>query len=277
MMRRRSSSRSSAGMRLLIALAFAAFAVISYLGSREYNPVTGEEQYVSLTREQEIRLGLESVPTMLEQFGPPLDNPDAQDYIDEVGFLLVNDSVAADTEWAWEFTLINNPELVNAFALPGGQIFVTTALVNEFETEAQLAGVLAHEIVHVLARHSSQQLAKQELTQGIVGAIAIGSEDPNTVQAAAVFAQVVNVSYSRDAETQSDLIGVEIMVDAGYDPRGMVQTMMILQRASGGAAGPEFLSTHPNPENRIERIEEKIDEMFPGGVPDNLDTCIVRC
>jgi len=274
---RRSSSRSGAGIRLLVALAFAAFAVISFLGSQEYNPVTGENQYVSLTREQEIRLGLESIPTMLEQFGPRLDNADAQDYIDEVGFLLVRESVAADTEWEWEFTIINNPDLVNAFALPGGQIFITTALINEFETEGQLAGVLSHEIVHVLARHSSQQLAKQELTQGLIGAIAIGSEDPNAAQAAAVFAQVVNVSYSRDAETQSDLIGIQIMVDAGYDPYAMAEVMAILARASGGSVGPEFLLTHPSPDNRIERIEATINEMFPNGVPDNLDTCIVRC
>ncbi len=273
----RSRGRSGGGLRLLMALAFAAFAIFSYLGSQEFNPVTGESQYISLTREQEIQLGLQSVPEMLQQFGPPLDNPDAQEYIDDIGFLLVEESVAAETDWAWDFTLINNPELVNAFALPGGPIFITTALVDEFETEAQLAAVLSHEIVHVLARHSSQQIAKQELTQGLIGAVAIGSEDPGAVQTAAVIGQLVNVSYSREAETQSDLLGVEILVDAGYDPRAMAELMAILARAGGGGGGPEFLSTHPNPDNRIGQIEDKIDEMFPNGVPDNLATCIVRC
>ncbi|MCA9916000.1 MAG: M48 family metalloprotease, partial [Anaerolineae bacterium] len=223
MIRRTSSrGRSGGGIRLLVALAFAAFAIISYLGSQEFNPVTGENQYVSLTKQQEIQLGLQSVPEMLQQFGPPYSDEDVQNYLDDVGFLLVNNSVAADTGWEWDFTLINNPELINAFALPGGQVFITTALFSEFENEAQLAGVLSHEIVHVLARHSSQQIAKQELTQGLIGAVAIGSEDANAAQVAAVVGQLVNMSYGRDAETQSDLIGVEIMSDTGYDPRAMV-------------------------------------------------------
>ncbi len=270
------TSRSGGGLRLLIALAFAVFAIISYLGSSEFNPVTGENQYVSLTKQQEIQLGLQSVPEMLQQFGPPYSDEEVQEYLDDVGFLLVNNSVAADSGWQWEFTLINNPELINAFALPGGQIFITTALFSEFENEAQLAGVLAHEIVHVLARHSSQQIAKQELTQGLIGAVAIGSEDANTTQVALVVGQLVNMNYSREAETQSDLIGVEIMSDAGYDPREMVNVMQILAQA-GGSGGPEFFSTHPNPENRIGQIEAKIAQLYPGGVPDNLDVCIIRC
>lgn len=271
------SSRSGGGMRLLLALAFAAFAIISYLGSQEFNPVTGENQYISLTKQQEIQLGLQSVPEMLQQFGPPYSDENVQEYLDDVGFLLVNNSVAADTDWQWEFTLINNPELINAFALPGGQIFITTALFSEFENEAQLAGVLAHEIVHVLARHSSQHIAKQELTQGLIGAVAVGSDNANAAQVAAVVGQLVNMSYGRDAETQSDLIGVQIMADAGYDPRAMMEVMQILAQAGGGAGTPEFFSTHPNPDNRIGQIEAQIQELYPNGVPDNLAMCIVRC
>lgn len=263
-MRRGNSSLLRIGLGVVIAL----FSVVSFFLSGEFNPVTGERQYVSLTAEQEIALGQQSVPQMFEEYGRLLNNQEAQDYVDEVGVRLVNNSIAADTEWVWEFHLIDNPEMINAFALPGGQIFITTALFNEFDTEAQLAGVLGHEIAHVLARHSAQQIARQELTQGLLSAVIVASED--TAAASALIAQLVNMSYSRGAELESDELGVQIMASAGYDPRELIDVMQILASAGGGIQ-PEFFATHPNPDNRIENIEQEIAEIYPNGVPDNLE------
>jgi predicted Zn-dependent protease len=137
---------------------------------------------------------------------------------------------------------------------------------------------MAHEIGHVLARHSAQQIAKQELTQGLTGAAVIATYDPNnpatqgTAQIALLIGQLVNMKYGRDDELQSDRLGVQILAEAGYDPRAMIEVMNILAAASeGGARPPEFFSTHPNPDNRIAQIEEAIAQEFPNGVPEGLD------
>lgn len=272
----RSRSRSMGKGRLLIALAMAAFALISYFGSRSYNPVTDETQYVAITPEQEIALGLQSAPEMAAQHGGAYNDPELQAFLDDVCARLIQNSVAAETDWPFECTLLADPNTINAFALPGGQTFITLALFDQLETEGQLAGVMGHEIGHVLARHSAQRIAQQQLAQGLTGAAVLAAYDPNdprsaqTAQMAALIASVVTMKYGREDELQSDQLGVQIMADAGYDPRSMIGVMEILAQASGGNAPPEFFSTHPNPENRIQRIQEAIDAEFPNGVPDGL-------
>jgi len=154
--------------------------------------------------------------------------------------------------------------------LPGGQIFISTGLYNLLQTEGQLAGVLGHEIGHVIARHSSQRLAKNKLTQGLTGAVAVATGDASATQVAAVVGELINMSYGRDDELESDALGVRFMSEAGYDPRAMIEVMKILAKASGGARQPEFFSTHPNPENRIEKIQETIRKLYPLGVPAHL-------
>ena len=146
---------------------------------------------------------------------------------------------------------------MNAFALPGGQVFITEAMLNQLNNDHEIAGVLAHEIVHVLARHSAQRIAQSDLTNGIIGAVAVASGDANTAQTAAMIGQLVNMSYGRDDEIQSDTIGVCLMIDAGYDPQGMLGVMRVLNDLSGGRSD-DFFSTHPSPSNRIERIEQAI-------------------
>lgn len=252
-------SGSSAG-RLLIGVAMAVFAIISFFASQSYNPVTGQNQFVSLTPQQEIRLGLQSAPQMVQEFGGVYQNQQVQDAIDRIGFDLVNNSIAADTPWQFEFTVLDDPNTINAFALPGGPIFITTGLLFRLEEQGEdaVAGVLAHEIVHVLGRHSSEQIAKSELTNGLIGAVAVASDSASAAQTAAVVGQLINMSYGRQAELQSDTLGICLMIDAGYDPQGMIETMQVLATASGGNRPPEFASTHPNPENRIQQIEQAI-------------------
>lgn len=263
------------GGRLLVALAIAAFALLSYFGSKEFNPVTQEEQYVGITPDQEIALGLQAAPEMAAQFGGLHPDAEAQRYLDQVCRRLLENSEAGQMDWPYECSLLEDDQTVNAFALPGGQLFLTAALFNRLGSEGQLAGVMAHEIGHAVARHSSQQIARQQLTQGLTGAVVVASYDPQnpnsaaTGQIAAVVGQLMTMSYSREHELQADRLGVRFMSQAGYDPRMLIAVMHILAE-SGGAAPPEFFSTHPNPENRIGAIEQAIEMEFPNGVPAGL-------
>ena len=277
MYRRRSSGGGGLSKgRILIALVIAAFSVLSYCGSRSFNPFTGEEQYVAISKEQEIALGLQAAPEMAQQYGGADPDRDAQFLVDEVGQRIIEANDLDETDYPFEFTLLDDDQTVNAFALPGGQLFITAALFDQLETEGQLAGVLAHEVVHAVARHSAQQMAKAKLTQGLTGAAVIAAYDPNdpstqqTAQVAALIGQVVNMKFGRDDELESDALGVRYMAEAGYDPRAMLEVMRILDQASQGQRPPEFFSTHPNPENRLENIRAAITEIYPDGVPENL-------
>ncbi len=255
---RRATGGSASPIRLIIGVVIAIFAVISYLGSQSFNEVTGENQYLSLTPEQEIALGLQSVPAIVQEFGGEYRDSEVQAAIDAIGFGIVENSVARDTPWQFEFTVLADNQTINAFALPGGQIFITTALLAEFDRDDQIAGVLSHEIVHVLARHSAQQISKSSLTNGILGAVSVASGDASVTQTAAMVGQLINMSYGRGDELQSDSLGVCLMIAGGYDPEGMIEVMEVLAAAGGGSSQPEFFSTHPNSENRIATIREAI-------------------
>lgn len=245
-------------IRLIMGVVIAIISIVSYLASRSFNPVTGENQYLSLTPDQEIALGLQSAPEMIQQFGGLSADQNAQQTVDNVGFNIVNNSVAHTTPWQFEYSVLADPQTVNAFALPGGQIFITEALLSQLTTQDEVAGVLAHETIHVLARHSAQQIASSDLTNGLIGAVSVASGDASTAQTAAMIGQLIGLRYSRDDETQADTLGVCLMLAAGYDPQGMVDVMHVLQNASGGSSQPEFLETHPNPANRIVQIQNAI-------------------
>jgi beta-barrel assembly-enhancing protease len=262
--------------RLLIGLIIAAVSLLSYYGVRQFNPVTGETQHIALTRDQEVALGLESAPEMAAQFGGLDPDPSVQADVAGVGKRVVDQSIAAKTPYQFSFHVLQDNETVNAFALPGGPIFITRGLLRRLENEAQLAGVLAHETGHVVARHSAAQIAKSQLAQGLVTAAgAAGSDDgsggQHAAQVAAVVAQMVELRYGRGDETQADTLGVRLMSEAGYDPRAMIEVMRILETASGGSGrAPEFMSSHPDPGNRREVIQRAITSRFPNGVPETL-------
>ncbi|MCU0354918.1 MAG: M48 family metalloprotease [Cytophagales bacterium] len=214
----------SGKVRLLIALAIALFSVISYYNKRQDNP----------------------------KYGGQHPDPQAQAVVDKIGQKLVA-TLPAGQPYRFEFHLLSDPQTINAFALPGGQIFITYALYNKLQSEDQLAGVLGHEIGHVVERHSAQQIAKQQLTQGLTGAAVIASYDPDNptgsvgkAAMAALIGNLVNMKYGRGDELESDRRGIEYMTKAGYNPEGMVGVMEVLAAAGGGSSRPEFFSTHPN-------------------------------
>lgn len=261
--------------RVIIGLIIAAISGIMYFSNTQVNPVTGEKQRVALTPEQEIALGLQSAPQMAEQFGGLLPNTAIQAYVKQVGERVVETSAAKNSPYRFDFHILRDPDTINAFALPGGQIFITAALLKKLQNEAQLAGVLGHEVGHVIGRHSAEQMAKARLTQGLVGAAGVaGSSDYSSGQAAAMIANMVgsmvNMRFGRDDELESDRLGLGYMLQAGYDPRALKDVMEILAASRSGSAQPEFLSTHPDPGNRSQRIQEAIDKAFAGGPPTNL-------
>lgn len=243
-------------IRIIIGIFIAIIAVISYFLKTDENPVTGEKQRVSLTVDEEIKLGLQSVPEMISEFGGEHPNNKLQAYVDRVGNKLVQSTEAGSSPYKFEFYLLADANTVNAFALPGGQIFITYALLNRLKTEDQLAGVLGHEIGHVINRHGAEHIAKQELTQGLIQATDIATGDPGMISR--FVGNMINMKYGRDDELESDDYGVKYMVQAGYNPEAMIDVMRILKEASGGGNQPEFMSTHPSPDNRIEKLKEVI-------------------
>jgi predicted Zn-dependent protease len=253
--------------RLIMAGVIALVSIISYFGSRQDNPVTGETQYIGITVEQEIALGLQAAPQMAAEFGGLDPDQQAQAIIDEVGNLIVQSSPAGSSPYEFEFHLLEDDQTINAFALPGGQIFITRALFDQLQTEGELAGVLGHEIGHVIARHSAEHIAKAKLTEGLTGAAVIATYDPDnpasagSAQVAALIGQLINLKFGRDDELESDFLGVCFMNDTGYDPNELVSVMQILAASREGEQPPEFFSTHPNPESRVQRIQEAIQNI----------------
>jgi len=262
--------------RWIIAILLALGSLIGYFTSTSYNEVTGEKQHVAVTPQQEIALGLQAAPQMAREYGGLSSDTAAQREVQRVGGSIARGSAAAKTPYRYEYHLLHDPQTINAFALPGGQIFITAGLLKRLKSEGQLAGVLGHETAHVVARHSAEQIAKQQLTQGLTGAAVIAAYDPNnpssrhSAQVAALIGNLVNMKFGRDDELEADRYGVRFMAEAGYDPRSMIGLMKILQAAAQGRNPPEFFSTHPNPENRIAKIQQAIQAEFPNGVPPNL-------
>jgi predicted Zn-dependent protease len=246
-------------LTLIIGLIVAAMALFRYYSNTQVNEVTGEKQHIALTVDQEVAMGLQSAPQMAQEFGGLHPDMKAQAFVKEVGNKVVSQSSAATTPYKYNFYLLADPNTVNAFALPGGQIFITAALFSRLESEDQLAGVLGHEIGHVVARHSAERMAVEQRNQGLVSGLVIGSGgDMNTAQIAQVVAGTIGMKYGRDQELQADDLGVRFMYEAGYDPHALIGVMDILEKSTGGARVPEFQSTHPSPENRREKIKEAI-------------------
>lgn len=246
----------SGKIRLFIGLAIVAFAVLKYCSSAVTNEFTGETQYVDLTTDQEIAMGLSATPSMMEQYGGEHPDQNAQNLVDRVGQKLVQTSIARNTDYQFDFHLLRDDRTINAFALPGGQCFITAALYSQLENEDQLAGILGHEIAHVVARHSAARMSQQGLAQGVITGVSVGTSGGGEM--AASIAQMLTMKYGRDDELQSDDLGVKMMIDAGYDPNQMIGVMEILKAAADPNRQPEFQSTHPDPENRVERIKEAI-------------------
>ncbi len=247
---------------VLIGIVMALFTLGKYFLTTDTNEVTGEEQHISLTPEEEIALGMQSAPQMAGEYGGLDPSQPDQTLVKSIGESIISGSVASNTPYQYDFHLLRDPQTVNAFALPGGQIFITRGLYTRLQNKDQLAGVLGHEIGHVVARHSAERISQQMLTQGLTGAAVLASGGYGGGQMAAMVANVMSMSYGREQELESDDLGVRFMAESGlYNPEALIGVMDILEEASGGGSRqPEFASTHPSPENRRARILAAIEK-----------------
>lgn len=270
--RQRTTRGSGMKLRLIIAGAIVLFTFVSYMGQSAENPITGEKQRVALNPQEEIALGLQSAPAMAQQHGGLYPDENYQAIVDQVGNSLVQaleaklaNDPARSNPYQFDFHLLEDRRAINAFALPGGQCFITYALFEKLLRDRpsqyggpqdRLAGVLAHEVGHVIARHGSQRIAKQKLTQGLVGAASVGGGSYQSGQVAAMVGKMVNMKYGRSDELESDKWGVALADAAGYDARAMMDVMDILDESAAGGGPPEMMSTHPKPANRKAYVKE---------------------
>lgn len=248
--------RGSWKIRILIGLAIVAFAFVQRCNNKEENPYTGRVQNINMSAEQEIAIGLQSAPEMAQQHGGLYPDERMQALVDAVGQRLVQNSIARETPYQYDFHLLADNRTINAFALPGGQCFITYALFSQL-TEAQLAGVLGHEIGHVIGRHSAERIAESSFWQTLTMGTTVGADMGNVVGS---IGQNTLLKNGRGDELESDELGVLFMIQSGYDPYEMIEVMKILKAAAGPNRVPEFQSTHPDPENRIEKIKEAIEK-----------------
>jgi predicted Zn-dependent protease len=213
-----------------------------------------------MTEKQEIRLGRESHVQIEREFGGVYPDPQIQQYVNSIGMEMAR--YAGRPNMDWQFRVLNSDQ-VNAFAVPGGYIYLTRGLLFRMRNEAQLAGVLAHEAGHIAHRDSVQQIQQAQglnLLAGLAGLFG-GERAGDITQFVSAFLQL---KYSRDQEQRADMAGLSYMTRAGYNPHGLVQLMQILQQAQGARGGPpEFFSTHPDPGNRIEYLNDTIRSKYP--------------
>lgn len=224
----------------------------------------------SFTPQQDIQVG-RLAANQVERTMPLCNDPKVDVYLTRIGRRLIEHLNTGGVEYPWEFHCVND-KAINAFALPGGFVFVNRGAIEAADNEAQLAAVMAHELSHVALRHGTNQVTKARYAQmgtgvfsvagGILGG-AVGAAASGIGQLAA---GSLLLRYSRGAETQADVMGTQVLYDSGYDPRAMAAFFENLNAsAAAGKAPPEFFSDHPNPDHRIERVEEEIRKM--GGAP----------
>jgi len=226
------------------------------------NPITGEEQLMFISEDQDVQIGREYAPEVEKQLGGRIRDEALQNYVDTVGQRIVR--ISHRSNWQYHFTVVNH-SMVNAMALPGGYIFVTKGMLEKITTEAQLAALLAHETVHVVARHSAAAMSQQIGMSMLVQGLGVSGAMPNSEAAYRLTQltwQLIGLKYSRENEREADLYGMDYMVQAGYNPSGAVELMQMLQQQDQFKP-VEFLSSHPSPENRILYLRSRAQTRYP--------------
>ncbi len=251
---------------------FAMFLLPLAAGGCTTNPATGEKHLIVISREQEIAIGVEAAPEFEKEFGGRVPNEQLQAYVQMVGGKV---SSVSEREMPYEFTLVQS-KVPNAFALPGGKIFISAGLMSKMTNERQLAAVLGHETAHVAAQHNVMGMQRQmgaAVLVDIAGQIA-GKEKAGSAQAATkVVAGMVGLKYSRNDEYQADKLGIRYMARAGYNPWGMVELLTVLLNLSKSEPGSmgEMFRTHPLTSKRIAEATDIIEDKHKGFSPSTAD------
>jgi predicted Zn-dependent protease len=244
------------------AVRLASLLCIALVAGCETVPITGRSQLNVVSPEQETAMGVQAYQEIVTKAKIATD-PAVNALVQRVGTRIA--AATGRSDLPWQFTVIDDPQTVNAFALPGGKVAVYTGILPITRDESGLAVVLGHEVSHVMARHSaerlSEQLGAQLVVQGIGGLIGL---DPQVTQAGAnVLVNAVLLPWGRRQESEADHLGLVYMAKAGYDPRAARDLWVRMAAAAKGRARPpEFLSTHPSEETRIQQIESWLPEAL---------------
>ena len=252
--------------RILAVLLAAVIAQPAWLFAVTEGPHLPDPGNVGVSKQQQEQLGLKAASEVYQQMPVLPDSDPVTRYVQQLGGKLVR-VIPPQYSWPYQFHVVQQKE-INAFALPGGQIFVNLGTITAADNEAELAGVMAHEMSHVYMQHSIKGMQKQGVTQGIAGLIGgiLGSVIGGTAGALAnMGAQyaggVLSLKYSRADEAQADAVGAIIMYKAGYNPKSIAEFFQKLEKE--GSGGPQFLSDHPNPGNRVEAVNQEIQNWPP--------------
>ncbi len=215
--------------------------------------------------QEDVKIGHETSAEVEKQM-PILNDFESTNYVQRVGEHFGQSAIPREfqhSEFNYTFKIVNARD-INAFALPGGPMYVNRGMIEAAKNEGEMAGVMAHEISHVALRHGTAQATKasnplkQILGIGAIlgGAILAGEAG---AQLGTIGVQAWMTKYSREYETQADILGAQIMANAGYDPHDLANMFKTIEQQSGGSRAPEFLSSHPNPENRYENINREAE------------------
>jgi predicted Zn-dependent protease len=229
------------------------------------NPATGKREFNIVSESQEVAIGQQSHQQIVRQFGTYDEKPELNRLVERVGKQLA--ATSERPQLPWTFTILDTP-MVNAMALPGGYIYITRGMLERINSEDELAGVLGHEIAHVTARHSAQQISRSQLAQFgmVLGAVIAGPEVLQQYgQLAELGIGLLFQRYSRQHETQADLLGTGYMAEARYNPIGAERMLMTLQRLDKNPASgiDRYFMSHPDPAKRVKDVRSKIAELTP--------------
>ena len=232
---------------------------VLWTASCAVNPATGRREISLVSEAQEIAMGRESDPAITAQMGGEYDDPELQARVSALGMSLAEVSERPDLPWTFR---VLDDDLINAFALPGGFIYVTRGILGYMNSEAELVGVLGHEVGHVTARHTASRITRQQLGMiGVVGGAIFSETVRNNAGVALQGLQLLMLRYSREDESESDALGYRYMTRVHYHPRGISEVMAMLQSTSPSAAEmgiPTWMLSHPDPGNRIEANEQRL-------------------
>jgi predicted Zn-dependent protease len=218
------------------------------------NPITGEEELMLFHEDQDIKIGEQYAPEIEKELDGRIEDEGLQDYLNTVGQKIA--SISHRPGWEYHFVAVKHKS-INAFALPGGYIFITRGMLEKLQTEAQLAGILAHETAHVVGRDTSNAISNQIGISLLLAAATSGQSSRGVFAAAELARRIIGLKYSRQDEREADIGGLDYMVVAGYNPYGMIEVMQMLEEEQKFRM-VEFLSSHPPPENRTAYLTQRI-------------------
>ncbi|MBZ0137088.1 MAG: M48 family metalloprotease [Planctomycetes bacterium] len=245
-------------------------ACTALLAACQVDPLTGKNTINLYSYEDEKAMGDENVQPIIAELGGLYPDMQTQQYVDGIGQAVVKagrtrlKEEAEFPDWDFQFYVVNT-SMINAFALPGGHVFVTRGILNQIDDEAELAGLLGHEVTHVFARHGVERMSEQTLMLLPLALLSAFEETQGVAVVGIVAVQLLSMSYGRADEEESDHFGMRFAARAGYHPAGVIGVMQMLKEVTDAAGGgpPEFLSTHPDPGNRVKYLTEQLNKEYP--------------